>query len=165
MSLEGAPALLVHSATLLMVAFVVASVCVAVAGVAGAAARRRRLRPIRAVVAATSAAGDLLVLTASPVQADRRLKRRWLRTLVAPSTGSNCSKVPHGWVHVRHGHDVFDLQSLSETELLRSWVSGDWVEPTADWECHGTGQRRPRRPLHRRQLRGACDRHGFRRLF
>jgi len=72
---------------------------------------------------------------------------------------------PHGWLRVPHRYEVFDLQSLSETELLRSWVSGGWVDQTPDWECHGTGQRRPRRPLHRRQLRGACDRHGFRRLF
>ena len=69
---------------------------------------------------------------------------------------------PHGWVRVHHGPDVFDLQSLWESELLRSWVSGRWVEPTRELECRGTGQRRPRRPLHRRELRPACDRHGFR---
>jgi hypothetical protein len=68
----------------------------------------------------------------------------------------------HGWVRIPHRHNGFGLQPLSETELLRSWVSGAWAEQSPGWECHGTGQRRPRRPLHRRQLRNACGRHGFR---
>lgn len=67
----------------------------------------------------------------------------------------------HGWAWLRNGPETSVGHAVWETGPLRDGASGAPIAPVSRWQCGGSGQRRPRRPLHRRQARGACMRHGF----